>query len=172
MARLRSGRREGRASSRPPPTPLPPLPRPSSALGGARGVLSPSAAPPPGLVLSSLRLRQPDTSLRIASLTPCFGVRLFLFPFRLPAPSPSFRPHRNLTSPRQVSSSRHLPPARCQAIVRLAWCQAPPSYLRPHRNLTSPPSGVRLSPSPPCPVSGYCPSRLVSDTTLLSSSAP
>ena len=71
------------------------------------------------------------SSLRIASLTPCFGVRLFLFPFRLPAPSPSFRPHRNLTSPRLVSrlvwcqapappprlvsGSRHLRPARCQA---------------------------------------------------------
>ena len=90
------------------------------------------------------------SSLRIASLTPCFGVRLFLFPFRLPAPSPSFRPHRNLTSPRLVSGSRHLRPA---------WCQTPPfifvrtvisCHLRPGSALPrGPPGGARgaLSPS-------------------------
>ena len=73
--------KEGRSSKSPPSVvpSRPPLPPPSSALEGTRGVLSPSVVPPPGLALSSLRLRQPDTSLRIASLTPCFGVRLLSF---------------------------------------------------------------------------------------------
>ena len=136
--------KEGRSSKSPPSVvpSRPPLPRPSSALGGARGVLSPSVAPPPGLALSSLRLRQPDILPSDRQPDTLLWCQAILFLFDSPPLLPLFV--RTVISHRLVwchaaSGVRHLRPhlAWCQAIAIsalpgvtplsiLVWCQTPP----------------------------------------------